>query len=345
VNSPTKPLTPITAFRAVKPAAAALLAALAAVTVWSYWPVLGEMARKWSDDPQYSHAYLVPLFSLYLLWSRPGAPASFPGRPNWWGVLLLGAGVLLRLAGSYAYVDWLEAVSLLPTLAGATLLLAGSQALRWAWPGIAYLVFMIPLPYRVETALSQPLQRIATLAGTYALQTLGRPAFDEGNVIVVNEARIGVAEACNGLGMLMLFFALATAVAIMARRNWLEKAVIVLSAAPVAIAANVTRVAATSFLYEFVGGRWANVFFHDLAGWLMMPFALGLLGFELWVLRHLVVEVQPPAPTKPIAFIDQPRVKAPSVQPAVNGTARPGRRSARNGRPTPAGPCERRSTV
>jgi hypothetical protein len=36
--------------------------------VWSYWPVLRETAGKWFNNPQYSHAYLVPLFSAYLLW-------------------------------------------------------------------------------------------------------------------------------------------------------------------------------------------------------------------------------------------------------------------------------------
>ena len=130
----------------------------------------------------------------------------------------------MRLAGSYLFFDWLEAVSLLPVLAGAVLLLAGKKALWGSLPAIGFLGFMIPLPFQVETAMSHPLQRVATVVSTYVLQTLGRPAFAEGNVITVNEARIGVVEACNGLGMLLLFFALATAVAIICHRNLYEKA-------------------------------------------------------------------------------------------------------------------------
>jgi exosortase len=272
---------------------AALVAAFLAAAVWSYWPIFVEMARKWVHDPQYSHAFLVPAFSAYLLWSRRKLFEFSARRPSWWGLPLLALGVFLRLFGAYVYVDWLEAISLLPMLSGAVLMLAGPRALLWTWPAIAFLGFMIPLPYRVETAVSLPLQRLATGLSTYLLQTLGRPAFAEGNVIVVNDARIGVVEACNGLGMLILFFALATALAILVHRHPIEKAVIVASAAPVAIAANVVRITATAFVHENIGGRWADIVFHDLAGWLMMPLALVILGLELQVMSRLFVDAVP----------------------------------------------------
>jgi exosortase len=250
------------------------------------------MARKWSEDPQYSHAFLVPAFAAYLLWFRRSLMSANAMRPNWWGLLVLAIGVLARLVGAYVYFEWLEAISILPVLAGAALLLAGSRALRWCWPAIAFLGFMIPLPFRVETAFSLPLQRIATIVSTYVLQTLGRPAFSEGNVIVVNEARIGVVEACNGLGMLMLFFALATAIAILVRRHPIEKALIVLSAVPVAVAANVIRISVTAFLSENAGSQ-TQLRIHDWAGWLMMPLALGLLGLELYIVSRLFVTKDP----------------------------------------------------
>jgi exosortase len=276
----------------------AVLAAVFAVAVlWSYWPVFVEMAQKWAADPQYSHSYLVPLFSIYLLWYRRAELLQAAGGPSWWGLPLIGVGVILRLAAAYIYFDWLEAMSLLPMLAGAALLLGGRWALRWTWPAVAFLAFMVPLPFRLETALSQPLQRVATQVSTYVLQVLGRPAFAEGNVIVVGEARIGVVEACNGLGMMLLFFALSTAIAIVSRRSLVERIVIVASAIPVAIAANAARVTATSFVYDLLGSRWADVVFHDLAGWLMMPLALGLMSFELWILGRLFVNAK--ASTRP----------------------------------------------
>ena len=55
---------------------------------------------------------------------------------------------------------------MIPCLAAACLLWGGPYALRVAWPGLAFLAFMIPLPYRMEVALAHPLQRLATLGST-----------------------------------------------------------------------------------------------------------------------------------------------------------------------------------
>ncbi len=268
----------------------AAAAGLGAAFLWAYWPTLAEVVRKWGQDPQYSHGYLVPAFALYLLWWRRGQLAASPSGPSWWGVGALAVGLALRLAGAYLFFDWFEGVSLVPMLAGAALLLGGWPAFRWSWPAVGFLVFMVPLPFKVETGLAQPLQQVATLAATYTLQTLGLPALSEGNVILVHEARIGVVSACSGLGMLLLFCAIAVGLVLRVRRPWPDTLVILASAAPVAVAANVARITATAFLHVTIGARWADLVFHDLAGWLMMPLALGMLWLELLVLSRVLVE-------------------------------------------------------
>ncbi len=279
--------------------------AFAAGLAWAYGPVLREMAETWAHDPRYSHGYLVPAFALFLLWHRRDLrPASVPeassARVAWGGGLaLIAAGAVLRLLGARYFVGWLVSVSILPSLGGVALLLGGWAAFRWTWPAIAFLFFMIPLPYRVEMALGYPLQRIATLASNYSLQTLGLPAVAEGNVILLDDVRIGVVEACNGLGMLFMFFAFAAAVVLLVQRSAAEKVVIILSAIPIAVAANVARIVLTGLLHETIGKRVADAVYHDLAGWLMMPMALGVFGLELLLLSRLFVEVA----AEPIATI------------------------------------------
>jgi exosortase len=209
--------------------------------------------------------------------------------------LALGAGV--RFVGEYLYIDCLDAAALLPCLAGLAVLLGGKPALRWAWPAIAFLAFMVPMPFSIQNAMPHPLQRVATLASTCALQTLGLPALAEGNVIVLGETRIGVVEACSGLNMLVIFFALSTAVALLIDRPLWKKLVLVACAVPIALVANVARVTVTVILHETVGHKAADLVFHDLAGWLMMPFALVLLWLELKVLARLPMEVKPVAAT------------------------------------------------
>jgi exosortase len=274
------------------------VSALAAGLTWAYWPALGQMAHRWWHDPLYSHGYLVPVFALVLLWLREEHRAKVTFRPNWWGLLLIAAGGLLSLPGAYLYLDALHAVSLLPCIAGVFLLLGGWPALRWGWPAVAFLAFMLPLPFSVERGLAGPLQQIATTISTYTLQTLGFPAFADGNVILVNETKLEVAEACSGLGMLITFFALSTAVALLLPRGWVDKLVVLASAIPIAVVSNVFRVTVTGILQEMAGPQWGKLF-HDWAGWVMMVFGLVLLWVELWILAHLFPEMEE---DKPVAI-------------------------------------------
>ncbi|MGE3821481.1 MAG: exosortase/archaeosortase family protein [Isosphaeraceae bacterium] len=276
--------------RASRASSVAIAVVLGLAIAWVYWPTVRQMATIWQEDPRYSHGYLVPAFALYLLLRR-GGRESTRGGGHLWGLVLLGAGLGLRLAGARVTFAWAEGISLLPTLAGYACLVGGKPALRRAWPSIAFLAFMIPLPYQVEVALGEPLQRLATKVSTYAMQTLGLPALAEGNVIHLNETDIGVVEACSGLSMLFTFFAMATGAAIVINRPWLDRVIVVLSAVPIALLVNMIRITTTGVLHATVGGPIADKVYHDLAGWLMMPMAIGLLWLEVALLGLLLVEV------------------------------------------------------
>ena len=81
------------------------------------------------------------------------------------------------------------------------------------------------------------------------------------------------------------------------RRPLWEKGLVLLSAVPIALACNVARITLTGVLHEKVGSGVANIVFHDLAGWIMMPLALGILALELSLLSRLFLD---PAPTSPV---------------------------------------------
>jgi exosortase len=248
------------------------------------------MAERWRTDPQYSHGFLVPLFSAYLLWSRRGH-LSKPLRGTWIGVAITLVGLALRAVGTITFVGWFEAISLLVCLAGVVVTLLGWTGLRWAAPAILFLGFMAPLPYALQTSMSASLQRVATKASTYLLVTAGVPAVSDGNVIVLsNDTRVGVVEACSGLGMLVTFCALSVAVVLLLRSEpiW-AKVIVVLSTVPVAVAVNVIRITVTGFLYDQSQDEWARWVFHDVAGWLMMPLAVLMFFGLLWLTHRIVV--------------------------------------------------------
>lgn len=268
------------------------------VVLWTFWPTLEEAAWCWADKPEYSHGYLVPIFAVFLLWLRRGQLKPAALAPNRWGILLVLAGCVLHLAGTYFIREWVEAVALLPCLAGVCLALGGWAAWRWAWATVLFLFFMIPLPHNVSMALAQPLQSLATVGSCFTLQTLGLAAVPQGNVILLNDAKINIVEACSGLRMLVVFFALSTAVALVIRRPLGDRLLIVASAVPIALLVNLVRITATGVLYAFDCSELAHAFVHDLAGWLMMPLALALLWVELKILSSLVVDVVAAGPVR-----------------------------------------------
>ncbi|MCI0379610.1 MAG: exosortase/archaeosortase family protein [Gemmataceae bacterium] len=265
---------------------------LGLLLVWFYWTSMEEVVARWANDPQYAQGYFVVAFAVAVLWARRGRYPQQPLQGSWWAVPFVGLAVLLRLGGARFYVESIELVSILPCLIGCCLALGGWKLLRWASPAIFLLIFVLPLPHRIEHSLTNPLRRIATSASAYWLQTLGVPAVAEENIILVDDFTIGVVEACSGLGMIITLFALTFTAGILFKRPLWHKAVVILSAVPIAMLANVLRITLTGVLYEIWGGTAADVFFHDLAGWVMMPVALAILWFEFWILDNLFYEVE-----------------------------------------------------
>jgi len=266
----------------------------AAVIGWVYWQNWASMWVKWDRDPRYSHGYFVPLFAGYLLWSRRAHLQSGYRRSHVYGLLLVVVGLAIRAGGVLIYNDWFAALSLLPVLLGMAILAYGISGFRWAWPAVAFLVFMVPLPYRFEIALTHPLQGVATSVSTYLLQTAGFVAVAEGNTIRMGDGiRLGVVEACSGLSMVMIFLALTTAVAILIKRPWYERVIVLASTIPVALLANIIRITSTGILHKLVSREFADRVFHDFAGWLMMPLALGMLWIIMKIVSRLILDIEP----------------------------------------------------
>ncbi len=259
--------------------------------VWSYWPALMLMVETWDREPDYSHGYFVIPLAIFFLWVRRD---SFPGwSPGlyWAGLIPIVASILFRAAGAFAYVDAVDGWSILVWVAGIVWLFFGWKVLRWALPSVAFLWFMIPLPFRLEQALSLPLQGFATKLSCWALQFLGQPALAEGNTILLGDARLEVAQACSGLRIFVGIFALAYAYVVLVRRSWWIKGMLLASVIPIALIANSTRIVVTGLLNQYISGEAAHEFTHDMSGWIMIPFAALLFAIVLWYLGKLIREV------------------------------------------------------
>ena len=134
------------------------------------------------------------------------------------------------------------------------------------------------------------MQKVAAVASEFVLQTVGYPTYREGVILHVKDHVLEVQNACSGLSMLLTFLALSTGMALLVRRPWVDRVIILLSAIPIAVLSNVIRIALTGVLYNEGGKELGDRVFHDFAGWMMMPIALLVLWGELKLLDWVWVD-------------------------------------------------------
>lgn len=269
-----------------------VLLVLVALLAILFWDAIWVLIQRWARDPDYHHGFLVPLVAIYLLWRRRFQLTERAVLNVSWGATAAGVGLLLvaglvRAASVLFYVRIVDPAAIIPAFLGLVLCVFGWKGLRWAWPAAVFLVFMLPMPGAVANLLSHPLQRIGTLASTFLIQTLGIPALAEGNIITLREGQLEVVRACSGLKMMSLFFAVCWAVAFFQDRPWIDRLLLIVSAPPVALVANILRITLTALLVEW--GLTAANLDHELAGWLMMPTAVLILYGELALWNRILV--------------------------------------------------------
>ncbi|MBI2826665.1 MAG: exosortase/archaeosortase family protein [Planctomycetia bacterium] len=272
--------------------AAGGIALLIASFVWAYFPTLAELAHAWNVEPDYSHGYFVVPVALWFLWMRRAdMPQLVPSVPV--GLLMIFAALSLHVYASVYYLNALSGWSIPLWCGGLCWLLGGRRFFMWCLPALGFLVFMVPLPYRIETALRFPLQRVATEVSCWTLQSLGQPALAEGDVIQINNIQLEVAQACSGLRIFVSIMALAYACSVLIRRPWWMKALLWLAALPIAVIANAMRVAFVGLLLPHAATATARGWMHDIAGWIVVPMAACLMGLFAWYLGRLFVEFRP----------------------------------------------------
>jgi exosortase len=279
------------------------------------------LVHLWVTDPNWSHGFLIPLFSLYflhqkrreilrleyapdplweLLQGRRPAPLQ-PGRTraNYLGLLLLVLILVFYIfnvvsPAGYAYF---RPVSMLAAVGAVVLFLGGWRLVRPTWLPIAFFLFAIPLPRRYYVGLTLPMRHLSAVVATTFLNLIpGLDATTSGAIIEILyqgrrlEPALDVAEACSGMRLLMAFLALGVAMAYLHDRPRWQRAVLLLSTVPIAILCNIVRVTATGFLHVLAGPQYTQGIYHDALGLAMLPLAFGLYGALSWFMTSLFVE-------------------------------------------------------
>jgi exosortase D (VPLPA-CTERM-specific) len=258
---------------------------LAAIAAFN--DTLRELVGRWVAQEEYSHGFLIPVVSAWLLWSRRHALAASIGQPSWLGLPVILVAGIMHIFGGLSALYIVSQVGFIVALIGASLCFGGLSFCRVALVPILYLAFAIPLPYFIDATLSWRLQLISSELGTSVIRMFNIPVFLEGNVIDLGVYKLQVVDACSGLRYLYPLTSLAFLAAYLFQAPFWQRAVVFLSAIPITIFMNSLRIGLVGILVNYFGPQEADGFLHMFEGWIIfLGCALLLLG-EMYVLIRL----------------------------------------------------------
>jgi exosortase len=242
-----------------------------------YWQTLVWLVQAWWGDGNYSHGFLIPPLAAYFAWERRSALQAASPTPSWVGLAVLVGSLALLLAGLLGAELFVARVSIIGVLAGIVLFLFGWTHLRLLLFPLSFLLLMIPIPAIIFNQITLPLQLLASKFGQVCLGTVGIPVLREGNVLILANTTLEVAEACSGIRSLVSLVTLGIIFGYFRDPRWWVRATIVASAAPIAIVANGARVAGTGIAAHAYGAAAAEGFLHEFSGWVVFCVAFGLM--------------------------------------------------------------------
>ncbi len=278
------------------------LFAVIAAFMWSYWANIADLWNIWLSSDEYSSGILVPFLAAYVLWSRRDQLQNVPLKPAIIGLLIFFIAEGLRLFGVFFMFGSAERISVLIGTAALVMFLLGWKFFKKTATTLLFLCLMLPWPYRVQGAVTLPLQSWATSSAVFCLEILGYDVVKEGNLIHIGLSAVAVAEACNGLRMITAFFVISALVVMLAKRPLWQKIIVLISSLPIALLCNTARLVITSIAFTYVKGEHWEKMFHDFGGYAMVPLALAAVIAEFWLLQRLT---EVPVEKKAIIIVRQ----------------------------------------
>jgi exosortase len=244
----------------------------------------------WYNIPDYSHGFLVPLFSLFLLWDKRKQIAATPVRPTWTGLPMILLGLLVLVLGVYGVDLFTSRISFVILLTGLIWTFFGHAMLRQLRFPVLVLFLAIPFPAIIFNQITFPLQLLASRLASMTLPLLGVPVLQEGNVIQLPVMKLEVAEACSGIRSLMSLFTLAVFYGYFLERTTTRRLILALASIPIAVAANAIRIVGTGLCVQYWDPVKALGFFHEFSGWVIFVISLACL----YLIHRFMRMVAPP---------------------------------------------------
>lgn len=245
------------------------------------------MVMRWKDSGismgsgDYSHGFLVPLASLYVVWSQRDTLLRAPKRLTPSALVLVAGSLLLHYLGVKAEHTRISLAAGIGLLWSIPYYLYGWQvAKRLIFP-CAFLIFAVPLNFL--DGISSHLRLINAEVSAAVMRGLGLDVQAVGTAIFgpPYDARatlkLDVADPCSGIRSLTAMMALTAIYGYMVMRGFWRKWALFLAGIPLAMAGNVARIVMIGILSEAINTDIATGLPHDYAGFIVFGIAIALM--------------------------------------------------------------------
>jgi exosortase len=257
---------------------------LGALVVYAYWgqPVEHTMScyqwltTHWSNVSNYSHGPLIPIIAAGLVWWKRTELFAQEIRPVGWGPLIVGLAMTVYYFGVKAIQPRIVVFSFVLLLYGLVLSLAGRGLFRVLFYPITFLLLMIPLNF-LDEQIGYPLQHLMARAATVLLNSIGIEAVRVGTGIYSRVFQFDVAAPCSGIRSLMALTTVTAAFGYVTQQVQWKRWLLFLSAMPLAVLGNLTRVVSIALVAQVYGQRVATKAYHDYSGYIVFGVALSAM--------------------------------------------------------------------
>lgn len=271
-----------TAYRAVKRRMPFVSFAFAATLLFiaCYHSTLVWMYERYiSSESYYSHGFLVPFVTGYLIWRQRERLRGEDPDFSWLGLTIIAIAFLIHVFGTILYVFSVSGFSIFLLILGLSLFLFGERVTRIILFPLVFMIFMFPLPSAFIGVISFPLKLFVAKSGAWIASLIGIPVYLEGFYITIPTGSLLVGNPCSGLRSLITFLALGSILAYLSPLSLWRRGMILFLSVPTAIVSNVIRVPVLITISHYWGLEAAmpGGFWHDASGILVFVSGFVLL--------------------------------------------------------------------
>ncbi|MBR0198041.1 MAG: exosortase [Kiritimatiellae bacterium] len=256
----------------------ALLAAMFLAVLWGFQAMIlnhaPDVFRAKEEDM--SFGWIVPLFSLYVIWDERKAIVSSFARGSWNGFVLLLPSILLGFIGARGLQLRFEIVAFTGIMISLAWIVFGKMTAKKILFPAAFLLFCIPLATFLDV-ITVHLRIFVTTAASAIMQGLGVDVIRHGTMLVSAAQggfEIDVAEPCSGLRSIFALMALTAGYAYYNQPTLLRKWILFALSIPIAVFGNIVRILTICLVANFASKDFATGFYHDYSGYVVFIAAI-----------------------------------------------------------------------